>query len=270
MKLEEIAHQLEYSLSPKVFTLEDEFYGIQYGIMNYKNIKRVLLTLEVNINTIHYAIKNKINLIISIKGLFQNKIQYISNNLTKRLNLLSKYPILIFIINSSFIAAEGGISDTIMEVLSLKLERILEVDTNINKKVPIGRVCSPKPYPSEKAGLSLDALIKRIRNNFENPNIPYIGDLNKRIKNICVIGGRFLDTSHLERAPEDDINCFITNKIDHLDFGYVKELGLSLIQVPYHKSAILAIKRLYNLLSIEFPQDEFFLIQSDDPLKIYK
>ena len=124
MFLNEIKNLLENELSPKIYNFNSEIYGIHYGkISNKKIIKKVMITVDLNLESIHFALKNKINLIISIHGLINKPIKKFNTELINKLTLLSKFPIHIFVLNKTFIAANGGISDTIMEVLYLKLDK---------------------------------------------------------------------------------------------------------------------------------------------------
>ena len=135
MHLKAITSILEKKLSPKLFKLDSEVYGIQYGISDpTRIIKKVLLTLNLSLEAIHYAFKNKINLIISYQGLITSPIDKFNRYLVNKLTILSKYPISIFVLNSSFIAAEEGISDTIMNALYLNLESTLNIENKNGEK----------------------------------------------------------------------------------------------------------------------------------------
>jgi len=183
MHLKAIISLLEQKLSPKSFKLDSEVYGIQFGISDPNRvIKKVLVTLNLSLEAVHYAFKKKINLIISYQGLISSPIDKFNQYLVNRLTLLSKYPISIFVLNSSFIAAEEGISDTIMNGLYLNLERTFNIENKDGEEIPIGRICTPKEYPSQKTPLNLESIIKRVKTVFEAEKISYVGDLSNIIK----------------------------------------------------------------------------------------
>lgn len=270
MYLEEIKFLLEKKISPKLFRFNSEIYGFHYGqTQKNKIIKKVMLTIDLDLKSIHYAVKNKINLIISHYGLFNNPIQNFNNNLVNKLSLLSKYPISIFVLNTSFIAAEGGISETIMDTLYLKLDKTFNVKNKKGINIPIGRVCLPKSYPNGKNTLKLEDLIKRIKMHLDIVKISYVGDLNQIINKICIIGGDLLNIEFLEKALKYECDCFISGRIDHFEAIYAKEIGICLIKIPYYKNEIIAMKKLSNILSLKFPYDEFYLFESEDPIKTY-
>ena len=104
------------------------------------------------------------------------------------------------VLNSSFIAAEEGISETIMNGLYLNLERTLNIENKDGEEIPIGRICTPKEYPTQKTPLNLESIIKRVKTVFEAEKMSYVGDLSKIIKKCCVIGGNNSDIKLMERA----------------------------------------------------------------------
>ena len=64
MLLQELESILTEKLAPKIFRLDSEVYGLQYnqGKSN-KRLKKVLLTIDLSIGALHYALQNKVNLI---------------------------------------------------------------------------------------------------------------------------------------------------------------------------------------------------------------
>lgn len=266
MFLKEIVALLENKLSPKSFSLRPEIYGIQYGDNNEnKLIRKVFITLDLSLEAIHYAIKKKVNLIISYNGLINKTIKRFDSNLIKKLSLLSRCPITIFILNYSFIAAEGGISDTIMEKLYLKLDRTFDIKNRKDIKIPLGRICLPKEYPNQKDPLKLKDLIKRIKTNLNIPNISYVGDLNNIIKKICIVGGDVQNIEYLKKSVKEGCNCYITGKFKHCEGVFARDIGLNLIEISHYNPEIIAMKNLYNYLSLEFPYDNFFWFDSKNP-----
>jgi putative NIF3 family GTP cyclohydrolase 1 type 2 len=270
MQLKAITSLLETKLSPKLFKLDSEVYGIQYGITNPKRvIKKILISLNLSLEAIHYAFKNKINLIISYQGLINSPIEKFNQFLVKKLSILSKYPLSIFVLNSSFIAAEEGISETIMNALYLNLEKTLNIENKTGEEIPLGRVCTPIEYPNQKNQLNLEGLIKRVKNIFEAKKIFYVGDLSRIIKKCCIVGGNNSDMKLMELALEYNCDCFISSKIRYEEALFAKEIGLNLIEISHYKSAVISLKKLYSVLSLEFPYEEFFFVESEDPLQIY-
>lgn len=269
MYLEEIATLLENCLSPRIFRLKNDFYGIQYGDTQKKFLKKIMLTVDLTLNSIHYAVKNKINLIITLQGLLNKPITSFNRHLINKLTLLTKQPIKIFVLENSFTAAEGGVSDTIMEALYLEPIKTFDLIQGNGENIPIGRFCQPKLYPRDKQPFRLEDLIKRIKTNFELSRIPYVGNLSNKIETICVIGGEINKITYLEELLQVNCDCLISGKINHVEAVFSQENGISLVEISYYKIAYMAMKRLYNVLSLEFPRDEFFFFPSENPIKVF-
>ena len=270
MLFQELKEILINRLSPKAFRLNSEIYGLHYNkIANEKLIKKVMLTIDLSLEAIHFALKHKVGLIISHHSLINNPIKKFNQNLINKLTLLSKYPISIFVLNSSFIAAEGGVSDTLVNVLYLKLENVLEIKNDDGRKIPIGRICSLLNYPNQKDPFTLEDLIKRIKRNFNLKSVLYVGDLGRAIKKICVIGGDISNVRLIKKAVNLGCNCYISGNLNYFDGILARDLSLNLIEISHYKNEILAMKKLCHILSLEFPQVEFVLFESKDPFKTY-
>ena len=270
MFLEEIKAIFEKSLAPKQYKINSEIYGLQYGKRNSnKTIKKIMLTIDLSLEAIHFALKKKVNLIISHHGLIHKPVGYFNQNLINKLSLLSKFPISIFVLNSPFIAAEGGITDTILEALYLKLDKTFNIKIKHGVKVPIGRICLPKDYPNQNQPLKVEDLIKRIKTNLNLEYISYVGDLKKEIKKICIVGGDSPNKDLLKRVINKGCDCYISGRICYFDAVFARDIGLTLIETSHYKNEIIALKKICNLLSLEFPYVEFILFDSKDPYKTY-
>ena len=270
MFIQEIQSILINKLSPKIFKLNSEIYGFQYNQNRVnKSIKKVMLTIDLSIEALHFAVKNKVNLIISHHGLTDNSIKKFNQNLINKLTLLTRYPIAIFVLNSSFIAAEGGVSETIANALYLNLERTFDIKNSKGIKIPIGRICTPKHYLNDNQIMTLENLIKRIKTHLDLTHVSYVGDIKKTIKKICIVGGDTPNKQYLKKASALGCDCYISGRIDYFGAIFSRDIGLTLIESSHYKIEILALKKLGNILSLEFPYVEFTLFESLDPYRIY-
>ena len=270
MLLQEITEILTNKLSPKAFKINSETYGLYYDKdRSNKLIKKGMLTIDLTLEAIHYALKQKVNLIISYNSLINKPLKKFNQNIINKLSLLSKYPISIFVLNSTFISAEEGISDTVANALYLKIDTTFEIKNKDGVKIPIGRICSPINYLNEKKPFTLENLINRIKTNLNIPSVSYVGDLKKAIKKICIIGKDMSKTNYIKKAKNKGCDCYISGKINYFDAVFARDIGLSLIETSYYQNVLLAMRKLCNLLSLEFPEVEFFLFESKNPIKTH-
>jgi len=270
MSLQEIKEILKNKFSPKAFRFNSEIYGLHYDkSFNNKKIKKVMLTIDLSLQAIHCALKHKVNLIISNHGLINKPILKFKQNLINKLVLLSKFPVSIFVLNSSFIAAEGGVSDTLVNALYLKLENTFEIKNKEGIKIPIGRICSPLHYLKNKDPFTLENLVLRIKTNLNLKYVSFVGNLQKSINKICIVGGYVSDANCIKKAMKLGCDCYISEKINYFDAVFARDMGLNLIETSHYKNEILAMKKLCNILSLEFPEVEFILFESKNPFNTY-
>jgi GTP cyclohydrolase I len=270
MNLAEIDHHLTEKISPKEYRINSEVYGLHYSDGDGKKIiKKVILTVDLNLEVIHYAILNKVNLIISHHGLFRRPFKNFNPNLIKKLKLLSNYPISIYVLNTPFVCAEGGISETLMNILYLKLDDIFKIRIKSYKKIPIGRICHPEIFNLKKDSLTLEKILERIKFNLKMGQIQYVGSLKRTLKKICLIGAEFINERILTKAKNIGCDCVISFKIDHHLAGFARDIDLVLIAVSHYQTENISLRKLCNVLSLEYPKCEFSLYDSNDPQKIY-
>ena len=266
MLLKEIVNLMENKLSPKIFSLSPDIYGIQYGnCQENRLIKKIMLTMDLSLEAIHDAIKKKVNLIISYNGLVDKPITKFKQNLVNKLSLLSRTPITIFVLGSSFIAAEEGVSDTMAEKLYLKIDRTFNIRNRNGISIPLGRICIPMFFPEQNGHLNLEKLIKRIKANFDMKHVFYVGDLNNEIKKIAIMGGENSKQKFLKMATRYGCDCYISGRFSHRDAIFAKDIGLNLIEASYYNNIFFTLKKLSNFLSLEFPEEAFYCYDSNNP-----
>ncbi|HEC36707.1 MAG TPA: hypothetical protein ENI29_00635, partial [bacterium] len=100
MNLQEIKKYLSRKIAPKVFRLDSDIYGLQYDKKKSDRlIRKVVLTMDLSLEMIYFAVKNKIGLIIANNSLIHNPINKFNFILINKLSLLSKYPISIYVLS---------------------------------------------------------------------------------------------------------------------------------------------------------------------------
>ena len=107
-------------------------------------------------------------------------------------------------------------------------------DELFNVKLNVASItfCFPNRYPHDKKSLNLEDLIIRIKSNLDMDNISYVGDLNRSIEKICIIGGETLKIEYLQKLKKEGCDCIISGKLFHNIANYAKEIGLVDFIVP--------------------------------------
>ncbi len=269
MYLKDIINVLEHEIAPKTYIVDSEPYGFHYGIRKKGTIvRRIMLTIDLNLKSIQFALKNNINLIITHHGLKNTKNFHFSRNLIKKITLLSKKPIFIYVLGLPFIGVKDGISDMIVNTLFLEKKEIFSLKNIKGMEIPIGRICTPSLYLNDSKTLTLKELLVRAKRNFDMQKISYVGNLNQSMIKILIFPQNLSDLELFEKIMEIGIDCCILYKTTHLIANLALDENISLIELSHSKVELLALRKLLNILSLRFPNDDFFLFESQDLFKI--
>lgn len=117
-KLEEIA--------PKKLAEEWDNVGLQIGSLS-KDIKKVLLVLDINMDVVEEVIENEVDMIISHHPMFFDPIKTIDMDTYKgkMIDKIIKNDIVVYSAHTNLDASNKGVNDALSEVLDMKNPRIL-------------------------------------------------------------------------------------------------------------------------------------------------
>jgi putative NIF3 family GTP cyclohydrolase 1 type 2 len=151
----------------------------------------------------------------------------------------------------------------------LKLDKSLNIKNNKDKNVPIGRICLPNYYTQTQKTLTLDKLLKRIKSNLDLDKIIFVGESNAEVKRICIVGKETIDLNYLRKALKNGCDCYISGNFSHYIASYAKDSGINLIGISLYNCNTIALRKLHNFLSLEFPYDDFYFFEAKNPVKVY-
>ena len=141
-----------------------------------RQVKNVLVALDVTMDTVKYAIDNGYDTVISHHPLvFRSQKGLASSNYTqKKLIELVKNDINVLSFHTRLDAAFGGVNDTLCAVLGLKNVVSDPLD-------PIGRV------GELDKSIALSTFAENVKSSLNSPVVLYAGD--KEVRKIYVVGG---------------------------------------------------------------------------------
>ena len=268
MFLGELLSVLENKTAPKFYNNDTENYGIQYGKTDRnKIITKILITTDLRYEALHFAVKKKVNMILTFEPLFNGEIRKINQKLQKRLLLLSKGHFTIFILGKPFLLAENGVLENIIKMLYLRLEDVITIDNSYNKQLPVGRVCTFKDYLKPKKKKTFKQLIDRICNNFRTNHIKYVGNFNRELKRIYLSLEKDLSSDIIQKAFSLDCNCFLVRRINEDISNSFIDTDICMIELPFWECIRKSLSALTNTLGLEFPYDEFIYYECQDLIK---
>ena len=117
--------------------------------------------------------------------------------------------------------------------------------------------------------MTLDNLLRRIKSNLEVEDILFVGELNSEVKKICIVGSDKLNRNYLRKALKYECDCYISGYFDHQSASYAKESRLNLIGISLYNCNTIALKKMHNILSLEFPRDDFYFFESRNPINVF-
>ncbi|WP_409341312.1 Nif3-like dinuclear metal center hexameric protein [Paenibacillus sp. MBLB4367] len=131
--------QLFEQLAPKHFAMPDDKIGLQLGTLN-KEIRKVLIALDVTEAVVEEAISEKAELIIAHHAIIFRPLAHLRTDLPagRLYEKLIKHDIAVYIAHTNLDVAEGGINDMLAEALELsELRHVTEVHTEKLKKLVV-------------------------------------------------------------------------------------------------------------------------------------
>ena len=236
-----------------------------------RKAKRVLLSIDLSINTIKKAVCEKYDLIITTNLLLNQNKKITSKYIIQKFRLLTKYPVIVYHLNPLTNFQNFGPYGVITKLLSLENQDAIFTFKG-KKEYPIGLICVQKPLPSTNSApelkLRLKDILIKIRKQVKMPVIEYTGKLNQILKSIALIlGYRQLNPNIISKCKEKGCDCIIVADFSFYDVIYALEQKISVIKIPIWKIYHLFFKELTNYLSLEFPLAKFDFFLSHNPIK---
>ena len=227
-----------------------------------RKIKKAILALNLSKDVLIEALRNKIDLILIFnfeeweRNLIDENLEIVKYIIENNIN--------VYQIPESWIYSEGGLNETIANILKLEIEGVFNIQID-NKTLPYGRICSPF-----KSQLRYSLLLNLISEKLGlNPFQYLIKNKSSDIVEKCVILlGRDAKNNWLRRAKIDEIGLFIGNGLTYSLARYSETIGINFIDLTYSPIRF-GISRLSKILSIECPEIEFMEIDSSFPLRFF-
>ncbi len=196
--------------------------GLIIGSENIE-VSNILLTLDLNYEVVNKAIENGCNMIVAHHPyLFEPlyKVLFDSEK-GKVLNLMFKHQISLYVMHTNLDVGVDGVNDTLAKKLNLYNVEVVKD----NEEIGFLRTGS--------IDCNLKELVELVKEKYELSGVRVLGDLNKKIKKVGIVGGSGGRTSDIYKAYASGCDCYITGEI-HLNCSqFAEELGITLIEVNH-------------------------------------
>lgn len=128
----------------------------------------------------------------------------------------------------------------------------------------IGYLASPMP---------LREVLDKVKNVLDLPHVSYIGDLERPITKVALMGGS--GGSYIKKAVFQGADLYLTSDIKFHDGQLAESLGLALIDAGHYGTEVVVVPYLFQVLQEEITRESLAveLVQSTvktDPMHLYK
>ncbi len=187
-------------------------------------VKNIMLSLDLTMEVLDEAIEKNCNMIITHHPFIWNPISkfIFEDENTKIIKKLLNNEISLYSMHTNLDVALGGVNDTLAEILGLEniKNRNRENKGNFLRYGDISET-------------TLKEFSENVKLAFGLNGVRVLGDLNKKITKVGIIGGSGGGISEIDDALYHNLDCYITGEV-HLNcaqYAYVK--GLAIIEVKH-------------------------------------
>lgn len=203
---------------PSALSCDWDNDGIMCADNLSREVKRVLVALDVTENVVDYAVNNGFDLIISHHPLvFSSQKSFVESKYTQRkLIKLVKSGVSVFSFHTRLDAVSGGVNDVLCQLIGLENVLVDEVD-------PVGRIGE---FDAEKR---LSTFAENVKNALETPVVLYNG--NKPVKKVYVVGGD--GKSLISRALALGADTLLTGRVSYNTLIDASDMGLNIVEAGH-------------------------------------
>ena len=238
------------SFAPVEFAESYDNVGLLIGDKN-KDVKKVLVTLDVDEKVVDDALAKGCDLVVSHHPLIFTPIKTITgdNSISRTIIKLIKNDISLISMHTNFDSVSSGLCDLFLDKIALTDEKCsIEGDATDG----VGRIA----HLAEPETLS--EIICKVKKEFVLESVKYVGNPDEKIEKISVCNGGGADFVY--KAYESGAQLYISGdfKYHHARFAY--ENGIALIEVPHYNAEIAFCEYVYKLLNTQFGSNADILI----------
>lgn len=258
---------MNYNLKDVITILDQEYNfevqekwdntGLQIGNCEAK-ISNILLSLDVTLDCVKYAIHNNINCIVSHHPLFFEKIVMLNYNseLYQKLKLIMDNDINVISVHTPLDLSSNGINQSLSKYCMLTDK---EIFINSDKKDLgygfIGLIKEQK----------IIDYIKNLKIKKHFKNMIFYGSSDKLISKVAILGGS--GAFSIKNAIELKVDLLISSDFKYHDIQYALENSLNLLDIGHYESEILGLYNLRDFLKSKLSNKIRILIYDNNIFK---
>lgn len=213
-------------------------------------VSKVLVTLDVMMDTVDYAIEQGVQLIVSHHPVIFNGFKSIRTDTYDgaMFQKLLSHHISVFSAHTNLDSANGGVNDVLANLLGLTdLTGLVPVESY--PSYAMGRVGMwPHPEPAE-------AVLQKIKERLHLDVLPYAGDIHTMVERVAVLGGA--GASFMEQVKQSGAQLYVTGDVKYHDAQQAVKLGLVVADGGHFGTEIPIVADLKDRLDDESKSKEW-------------
>lgn len=242
MKLQKIIDIVE-KIAPPEIACEWDNVGLMIGVPG-RDVNGIVVSLDFDDNALKTAIECNADLIITHHPAIFKPMSKITDNLIIE---TIKNNIAVYSAHTNFDSAVNGVNYALAD----KLKMFNCVQCNMMR---VGQINAD----------TLKNVIKNIKDCLHVDGVRYVGDLNKAIKKVAVLGGSGGD--FIQLAFEQGCDLLITGECKYNQAQLADNLGICVVAAGHFETEFPAMKRLADLLRLRTDVE----ITEAKPNNVYK
>lgn len=205
-------------LYPKELSCEWDNDGMMCAIDLNSNVKRVLISLDVTMDTVDYAIDNGFDTIISHHPLvFRSQKSLIPLNYTQeKLIKLIKHNICVMSFHTRLDATQNGVNDTLAGILGV-------INLEVDKCDPVGRI------GELSREMELSTFAENVKIALHSPFVLYNG--KRTVKKIYLVGGD--GKGLIENAILHGADTILTGRASYNTIIDANDMNLNIVEAGH-------------------------------------
>ena len=204
---------------PASLSCEWDNDGLMYASSLSKEVKRVLVTLDVSESAVEYASENSFDVILSHHPLIFKPLKSIREDRNRKIVNVIKNDITVMSFHTRLDAAKGGVNDNFAALLKLS-----DVKPFGPCGEELGRIGS---LPFE---MDIDTFAKYVKSALGSKMV-LAASAGKNIKTVALLGGDGKD--FVTSAIECGADAYISGRISYNIMEEAREMGINLIEAGH-------------------------------------
>lgn len=239
MKVKDIIQRIENFCPPRLAYSWDNV-GLLCGSRE-KEVKKILVTLDTNINVVREAIEKDADMIISHHPILLGGIKRIDYNTStgQMIKLLIKNDIALFAAHTNMDTASGGINDRLAKMFGLTDIKILDVHTD-DTKAGLGR------YGKLQKAVKFKDFAEKCKTILQTSFLRISGNFEREITMVAVASGSCSEIIPL--AYEKGADVIITGDMKYHNMIDMTELGICIIDAGHYPTEICVMDIFSDIL----------------------